>query len=82
LPQNPQLPLAPAGQIEYAAAVGNKAKGGLTAELLDVLGSRATEIVGGDALQTEWYKTIFDQSDGEFSLVLSHPYLSSSSSSN
>lgn len=64
--QNPQLPLAPAGQIEYAAAIGNKAKGGLTAELLDVLGSRVNEIVGEEALQTEWYKTIFDQSDGEF----------------
>ncbi|KAL7413699.1 PAS domain-containing protein [Mrakia frigida] len=67
---NPQLPLAPAGQIEYAAAVGNKAKTGLTSELLDVLGSKATDIVGEEALQTEWYKTIFDQSD-DFIHVLS-----------
>jgi hypothetical protein len=59
------MPLAPPGQLEYSASGVAKSKSGLSPELLDVLGPKATEIVGEEALQTEWYKTIFDQSDGE-----------------
>lgn len=64
---HPQLPLAPAGQLEYQP----RRVYGLSPELLDVVKARrpqalkeAQENGGEDAALIEWYKTMFDHSDG------------------
>jgi hypothetical protein len=66
---NPQLPMAPAGQLsQHLGRLGNSS---LNTDILEVLGSKANvaEFAGGEeSLTVEWFKTIFEHSDGTFSL--------------
>ncbi|CDZ96450.1 white collar 1 protein [Phaffia rhodozyma] len=70
---NPQLPLAPAGQLEYQP----RRIHGLSPELLDVIRVSRPKALeeaqaqgSEEATMAEWYKTLFDHSD-DFIHVLS-----------